>query len=524
MAVKTQNVQVTSDRYTKISIGEEGSFVNRDLVTVVVIESNTQPDVSQVGDPLKFAKRYNYSLEGENAIWGKAVVGSASIGVTPAKVPKTMRAVSNGLRMPIKHSNSSRDSHAISRIRRTALVDMVGLVKVVMPLFHMDRPNSLLREVDFPDPCRIKVGLEPLYKEGGTGITSSPILFSEEYIYDPASQVGFAVLEIDLGTNVIPKGQNYGIWTAYDNLKTEAPWFLPYSNKANSETDDTLFETAITRWPDDGTSSSGSWITDSGMDVPDSISKQTTVRDCYGPVALLCESSVDAWVLFGSSTLEGAYDNNQGDARGDENGNRGWGDRLFSGHYGLPFVNLAKGSDKLGYLTATDTEVTPNRSNFTHRKAIAALCAPTHVACTTGSNDITSSLTEQAFKDMFQQHLNEVKEVVLTATNFYSATYTPKITWASPYMELADQTVKPVGSTGNDPLRQEINRWMRSGTGDLEVDGFIDASFACESQDGIGKWQVDGVTAKLMTDDGTHPNAFGASKIANDARVITYYK
>lgn len=435
----------------------------------------------------------------------------------------TIRAVSSGLRLPVKHSESSRDSHAVSRIRRKALVDMSGIVKFVMPLFHMDRPNSLLREVDFPDPCRVKVGIEPLYKEGSAGIASSLILFSEEYIYDPASQVGFVVLEIDLGDNVIPKGQNYGIWTAYDNLKTEAPWFLPYSNKANSETDDTLFETAITRWPDDGTSNSGSWITESGMDVPDSISKQTIVRDCYGPVALLCNSSADAWVLFGSSTLEGAYDNNQGDARGDENGNRGWGDRLITGRYGLPLVNLAKGSDKLGYLTATDTEVTPNRSNFTHRKAIAALCAPTHVACTTGSNDITSSLTEQAFDDMFHQHLNEIKDVVPTATKFYSATYTPKIDWSSPYVALGDQTIKPIGSTGNNPLREELNRWMRENTGDLTIDGYIDAALACESIIELGKWKVDGTTPKWLTDDGTHPNAVGASRIASDASVITYY-
>ncbi len=434
----------------------------------------------------------------------------------------TFKAISSGLRLPVKHSDSSRDAHTLSRIRRKALVEMSGIVKFVMPLFHLDRPNALLREIDFPDPCRIQVAIEPLYMNSSTNLSSSLKILSDVYLYDPSSKVGYVVLSADLGEVVIPKGQHYGIWTAYDSLKADAPWFLPFGNKANSETDDSLYEYAVTRWPDDGTDISGSFILKNEIQNLDSIKASTIVRDCYCPVALLCESASDSWLLFGSSTLEGAYDNNQGDGRGDEEGNRGWGDRLFTGYYELPFVNLAKGSDKLGYLTTMDTEVIPNRPINFHRKAIAAICAPTHVALTTGSNDIVHSLTAESFKDMFQQHLSEVKEVVKTASHFYSATYTPKISWTSPYIELSDQTTNPIGWTGNDPLRQTLNQWMRENTGDLAVDGYIDAALACESPVELGKWQVDDVTPKWLTDDGTHPNAVGAAKIAADALIITY--
>ncbi|GLQ73268.1 hypothetical protein [Vibrio penaeicida] len=79
----TQPVELSTHEYRQISIGLVGSFVNRTLYHVEVVEAATQPSVNVEGDPIVSKRRYHYDLTSGQAIWGKALSGVPTLGVTP---------------------------------------------------------------------------------------------------------------------------------------------------------------------------------------------------------------------------------------------------------------------------------------------------------------------------------------------------------------------------------------------------------------------------------------------------------
>jgi hypothetical protein len=79
----TQSVDLVSTEYRQINIGQIGSFVNRSLNDVYILEAAAQPSPNTDGDPTIPKRRYHYDLETGQNIWGKTAVSPAQIGVTP---------------------------------------------------------------------------------------------------------------------------------------------------------------------------------------------------------------------------------------------------------------------------------------------------------------------------------------------------------------------------------------------------------------------------------------------------------
>jgi hypothetical protein len=79
----TQSVDLVSTEYRKINIGQIGSFVNRSLNDVYILEAAAQPSPTTDGDPTVAKRRYHYDLATGQIVWGRTIVGNASLGVTP---------------------------------------------------------------------------------------------------------------------------------------------------------------------------------------------------------------------------------------------------------------------------------------------------------------------------------------------------------------------------------------------------------------------------------------------------------
>jgi len=475
--------------------------------------------VSSTGDLLLSSGSQNYGGTSVaipvDSVTGAVVLDTAN--------PVQFRVASSGLRIPTAvQSFGTTGPYMLSRLRIQTHADLTGIVKFILPTFYTDKPSGqIMREIDLKDDFKFQVGIELGYRLQSTGHNTVTKLLSPIYDYLSTDKSGYIIAEVDIGSNVITKGSFFGLWTIAENQNLVSPFIMPTGNYARSEVWDN-FETATYR-----SVASGSYFLNGGINGFATIAASRAVSGCYAPCAVLTEHNEPAWVVFGSSSPEGAYDNSNrgaevGDLRGDLNGNRGWADKLFGTVRQEANVNLSKGADSLAFINATDTYVTPNRPTFLYRKQIAALCNPTKIAATVGSNDLTAIVTNAQFKALTNTHLANVRDAI-PSVPVYGATYTPQAPSTDQYLTLVNQT-PDTNTVGNSSTRGYANKDLRDHSGELLYDGVIDLAAVVENdpvaQD--GKWKVDGVTINYNTIDGTHPIHDASTEMAEQTTVVTF--
>lgn len=472
----------------------------------------------QAGD----AGKYLGIMETANSAAGPTTAKSTVWKAVQATLGQ-LRVVSSGLRLPIASQTAQPNRHHVSRLKRRALVNISGVVRIIVPTFTMKRPTVptvQMNEALWTDAFKIQVAIEPNYLQAATGHAASPKIVSASATYDPAVNLpqagynGYLELVVDLGATVIPKGQDFGIWCAIENLNSGlGSWEMPFGNVANSKVaGQTLYELSFSRTDAQG----GSFIDTNYISTVDSITARNINQDCFSPVALLAMTTSDAWAIAGDSIPEGVYDTDI-DLRGDTLGNKGYAEKYVGTRLQLPCLNLSKGSDRLSFVNNTDTNATPNRPAWQFRRAILKRCNVTHFHTNLGINDFASRTPAQMIADAIV--IDGWVRADTPGIKTYHSTITPSSTSTDNWATTANQTASTASGAGSASKRGQFIAAVRGKTGGLTWNGYFELANIVENDpvNFDSKWKL-----ANRTSDGIHPNYAASDELANGVVLVNY--
>ena len=419
--------------------------------------------------------------------------------------PETKQLCSTGLRLPSSFSPVEADQ-IVCRVRRRSLVKMSSIVYAVMPTFYLEYTGDTIVETPYSTDIRLQVGIEPLF-EDSSAVTSGARKVSAVTTINANTPEGYVVVEIDLEGEVIPVGQEYGIWVAMDGEN------IPLIERTTGATTGQINE-VYTNWYTGANYIDSGYIENTTSVFVNPLgSRYPTVT----PVALMTTSDfkqAPSWGIVGDSIAYGVYDlkGPNGEQHGDSDGNVGWCDRLIGGKFKFPYVNVSRGTDSMIYA----------KDNFTRRSEILAYCNLDHVLFEYGVNDVFWGNT---FENMEadRDSLIAVMRQYIPAVPLTGTTITPIARTSDDWQTVANQE-KLVTSSGDSSMRGQYNNSMRSGGMDsvfadwLEIAGVVEYGYL--TNESLWNSGTSGQVPKTYTEDGLHPTWDGGELIVNSVTEV----
>jgi lysophospholipase L1-like esterase len=226
------------------------------------------------------------------------------------------------------------------------------------------------------------------------------------------------------------------------------------------------------------------------------------------------DTPMPAVAIFGDSIADGF-----GDSTLSATGDGGYVARGL-GAAGVPYVNLAVGSNRLQH----DTAVTGSANR-------QVLPYVTHVVIELGTNDISAGTSLSTIQGYLQAMCEEIKAVVGPygkRPRIAVCKITPRTSSTDDWATIALQT--PMTRFGVGEVRDQYNDWLDTQVGVL-FDDLIDPNRQIEDDGAAsggtgahGKWIVNG-TANYSTGDGIHPRsasyALAALEVQAWAQTLT---
>lgn len=192
---------------------------------------------------------------------------------------------------------------------------------------------------------------------------------------------------------------------------------------------------------------------------------------------------------------------------GDAQGNFGyvprglWADRI-------PSMRVSRSSDRATWFMAG------------HAKRQTLLQYTTNTIVEYGYNDIAGGRTLAQLQADLQAIWSLCRSY---GHKVFQAKYGPRTTSTDNWTTAANQT--PVAGFEVGGVRDQMNTWFDGQVTAGNIDGTIDPNPYFEDQSNHGKWVTDGVTAKLNTNDGLHPNnAISTSAAAAVSPIMSLLK
>jgi len=421
-----------------------------------------------------------------------------------------LRCVSSGLRLATAWRKLGQPD-AIFRFRRKAIVDIKGKLTLVFPTFYMGRKEKSLvvEEIPFPNTLRIQAAIEPAYKMSSTDLKTSRRIMSDIITCDKESADAYKTVTINLGDTVIGKGSWYGIWVQVENVDGQT--WLPFSRNLGSKRMQT-FEAYYSP-------TGGALFQNNALGNLDSFKPEPVEREWarmgFCPVVILANTDYtgDVWGIIGSSIPYGHYDI-AGDQYGDENGNAGYADKLFSTRLACPSVNLSVGSDRFQYCAA----------GFIKRLEIMKRCGVNKVHYGLGGNDISGKRNENKLLTD-SKTLSEHVRAAIEGVYIVGATVLPHSTSTDKFSTFTRQTPRD-DNAGADSIRGRWNAMVRSSAKLSGCDNMFELCSYVENDwvNGASLWGSPTITPSTLTIDGTHPSCSGSTAIAEHAFLLNNNK
>lgn len=306
---------------------------------------------------------------------------------------KQWRGVNQGMSVDIQgygggaaYSMTHRTRHYLNvRFRR---------VRAVLQCFHVT--GTPLVDTNFTNDYNFQVGLEPVFQNATTGITTPRKMFkfnsSETAQYRQASPPanGYIISDVlDLG-QYVEAVQFFGLWTTVEEATAGTPVTgrIPYTRSASNYLNRNIGYISA-----NGTTLAQSQIAldsaRSATSITAAPSTQAGSSNYFTPIMLLIETDSDLPFIWhvsdsiGYGVGEGVPGSGtEGDGVGSALGNRGFIERAIYENLGYNGGGLGRGSDGNKYL------FTP--SNWAYRRALLALANPTHVINANVHNDMVT--------------------------------------------------------------------------------------------------------------------------------------
>jgi hypothetical protein len=262
----------------------------------------------------------------------------------------------------------------------------------------------------------------------------------------------------DVAVVSIPKGQRFWVRVFYQNATG-----LMYISNGIDIANGAAFEYAA------------SGLTDQTMsgNVTNHAGGTQSNGNAFAPLAIIAQTTVESFALFGDSRVAGSKDSYYGPTSGSGNLER-------SVEKFAPCINMGNPGERLDLLLGSRT----------NRMLLAAYCSRVILAegineVIAGQSDVTIAANEQTFVNLFP------------GKKVYICTMEPSSSSSDSWATTANQT--PIT---NNPVRAAVNeRRRRVPTG---YAGCIDLSDVVEEGRGNGKWQLVPFTGAAPTNDGIH--------------------
>lgn len=393
--------------------------------------------------------------------------------------------------------------------------------RFVIPTFWST--GSPIVDTDLPNSYTFQLGVEYPFTPAFTGIAARiPVTFNtaNTVSYTGTGPKGYILSDvIDFGA-VVPAGTFFGLWTTVENAvgASSASNSLPYQSSASNN-----YQSGWQRYTGNiqaasslisaGTALSASFITTVGT-------TQSGASFCvFTPCMMLiqCASQSRSIIGLGDSILDGVDEGAtvsgiSGDVLGSALGNAGCIARWVNETLNYNFVNLGRPSDRFSYFSAT---------NFKYRLQLIALCNPSHVISQAAVNDISfgaSLPTLLANAKLFYAAVN----VITGSVPIIQACCTPNSASTDSWSTTANQIANTGFGSSSSVRGQWNDTYVRTGGSSLGNAGAIDPNPGLEfgyiegsPSSETSLWNVNG-SANAYTDDGVHPNSFGAAQaVAN---------
>ena len=314
-------------------------------------------------------------------------------GESTGSVSKQWRGVNQGMSVDIQGYGGGA-SYSMTHRTRHYLNVRFRRVRAVLQCFHIT--GTPLVDKNFTNDYNFQVGLEPVFKNSTTGLTTPRKMFkfnsSDTAQYRQASPPanGYIISDVlDLGQYVEAQ-QFFGLWTTVEEATAGTPVTgrIPYTRSASNYLNRYIGAIAA-----NGTTLAQSQIAldsaRSATAITPATSAQPGASNYFTPIMLLIETdSGEPFIWHISDSIgygvgEGvAGSGTEGDGVGSALSNRGFIDRAIYENLGYNGGGFGRGSDGNKYLS--------NPANWAYRRALLQLANPTHVINADVHNDFVS--------------------------------------------------------------------------------------------------------------------------------------